>query len=91
MVSSLSLQGESSHMVEILEEEVPGEFAASGEEQEIAVTQVLRIIKDYDYSQRQVDRVHNPHGEHAEEVFTIPEAYWPIPKTHIAKMNNNKE
>ena len=63
-------------MVEILEENVPGEFAASGVEQEIPATQILQVIKDYDYSQRQVDRVHNPHGEHAEEVFTIPEGSW---------------
>ncbi len=77
-------------LVEVLEEKASGEFAASGEEQEIAAIQVLRVIKEYDYSQRQVDRVHNPHGEHAEEVFTIPEAYWPIPKTHIARINNKE-
>lgn len=75
--------GETLHMVEILDEEGSGEFAASGEEQEIAASQVLQVIKNYDYSQRQVDRVHNPHGEHAEEVFTIPDAYWPISRKHV--------
>jgi hypothetical protein len=61
-------------VVEILEEEEGGrgEFTATGVETPVPASSVLQVIVEYDYSQRQVDRVHNPHGEHAEEVFSIP-------------------
>lgn len=68
------MQGVSAHTIELLEEDEGGrgEFAATGLEADVPASSVLQVIKDYDYSQRQVDRVHNPHGEHAEEVFSIP-------------------
>ena len=68
----LRTQGDAIHTIELLEEESRGEFAATGIEQEINSTQIVTVITDFDYKQIQVDRAINPHGEHAEEIFTIP-------------------
>jgi hypothetical protein len=67
-----NIQGDVTHTIELLEEESRGEFAATGIEQEIKAAQVISVITDFEYKQIQVDRAINPHGEHAEETFTIP-------------------
>lgn len=64
--------GDATHTIELLEEETKGEFAVTGIEQEIKAEHVVSVITDFDYKQVQVDRAINPHGEHAEEIFTIP-------------------
>ncbi len=67
------MQGDKgTHIIELLEEESVGEFAATGVEKEIKAEQIVTVITDFDYKQIQVDRAINPHGEHAEEIFTIP-------------------
>jgi hypothetical protein len=70
--SFFHIQGDTTHTIELLEEESIGEFAATGIEQEIRAEQVVDIIVEFEYRQVQVDRAINPHGEHAEELFTIP-------------------
>lgn len=68
----ITTQGDATHTIELLQEESRGEFAATGIEHEIKADQVVDVIADFDYKQVQVDRAINPHGEHAEEIFTIP-------------------
>ena len=58
--------------MEILKQEDDVTFIATGEEFEIGCSQVVGVI-EYEYSQRQADRLLNPHGEHAEEIFLISE------------------
>ena len=84
----VDLQGDTCLTIELLEQENDWEWAATGVEKEVEISNIINVIREYDYSQRQVDRVVNPHAEHAEEVFTIPEAA----RSLFAKEtgNNNK-
>lgn len=58
----------SSMIIEILEEVDPGIWSPNGVEVTINIKSVVNTIV-YDYSQRQVERSINPHGEEAEEIF----------------------
>lgn len=48
----------------------PVNYVATGRECQVQLNAVKAVI-ECDYAQRQVDRRHNPHGEHAEEIYTI--------------------
>lgn len=62
-----SLRG---YTVELLEQDYDGLWVVTSEEIEITKGAVRQVV-DAEYGQRQQDRRHNPHGEHAEEVFTL--------------------
>jgi len=64
------LQNPARCIVELLKEGPDGLWVVTSEEMEIG-RQLVKELVEGEYSQRQQERTLNPHGEHAEEVFTL--------------------